>query len=148
MSDVIVTDSTGQTGPADSAHEAAVAEGQTQVHAENAAMAASEAEAAASQATAALESQATIAETAVQAAEEAQSHASETQATSEAMYELMQQQNTTLQALAAKLLAEPEPEPEPEVESEPEPETSPARKTHWYYRKMRDELYARTHWFS
>lgn len=139
MSDVIVTDSSGESGPADSAHEAAVSEGQTQVHAENAAMAASEADAAAQQATAALEAQASVAETAVQAAEVAQSHAEETQATSEAMYELMQQQNTTLQALAAKLLAEPEPEPEPETEPEPAPESDepPARKGHWYYRKMR-----------
>lgn len=138
MADVIVTDK-DPGSEADSAHEAAVAEGQTQVHADNAETSATEAQIAADQASAALAQQAEVAQTAVEAAEIAHTEAERTQATSEAMYELMQQQNTTLQALAAKLLADPEPEPEPEVteeESAPESDEPPARKEHWYYRKM------------
>ena len=141
MADVIVTDSGGDTTPADSAHAAAVAEGMTEAHAGIAETAAGEAQAAAEAASAALEAQAEIAATAVQAAETAQTASDQTQATAEAMYELMQQQNTTLQALASRLLAEPEVEEtaEPEVEETAGPavpDTPPARKDPWYYRKM------------
>lgn len=145
MADVIVTDD-GDQGPADSAHEAAVAEGQSQAHAEQASQAAAEAQTAADMANSALESQARITSEAVEAAETARSEAEKTQATSVALYELMQQQNATLQALAAKLLADPEPAPEPEPEPEaetenaPESDEPPAQEQHWYYRKMGKHL--------
>ena len=142
MADVIVTDTSGDTTPADSAHAAAVAEGMTEAHAGIATDAAEQAQAAADAASAALETQAAIAAEAVQAAETAQTASEHTQVTAEAMYELMQTQNATIQALAARLLTEPEPEPEPEPVEEgtaepPAPDTPPTRKPPWYYRKVR-----------
>lgn len=143
MADVIITDDDSGQGPAESAHAAAVAEGATEVHAANAEMAASEASAAADFATAALQAQAGIAEEAVTAAEEARSAAGESQAIADGMYELMQQQNATLQALAAKLLAEPEsesvtvPDEETEEDTTSDSDLPPAQKEHWYYRKVK-----------
>ena len=138
MADTVVIpgddDAGGPSTPEQSAHEAAVAEGATAVHTENAQEAAAEAQAAAAVALAAAEANIESGAAVEQAAEQAGSSAAVASVSAEMVHEALTAQTAAINALAEELKAARTAGPKEDKPPKPAADRAPDRKIPAYYR--------------
>lgn len=137
MADVVVTgeDDQGNPAPAQSAHEAAVAEGAAGVRGEQAAESAAEAKAAAEVAIAAAEANAQTAAVAEEAAAQSAANAAASAVTLEMIHEQQAAMLQGLSALSEELKASRKPAA-PKPQSTAAPDQPPARRQNFLERRV------------
>lgn len=135
---VIHSGDPGEVTPEESsAHEAAVAEGATAVHEQNAEQASSEAKAGAEVALASAAATIEAAESAGASAERAEAAAEQSAVTLEMMHQTLVAQGEAISALTKELKASRKTVPEPASDTGgQEHDEPPGDRQHWYLRKV------------
>lgn len=127
-------DASGTSTAEQAAHEAAVAEGATAVHTEDAQEAAAEAKAAAEVALAAAEANITSGAAVEQAAQQADSSAAVASVSAEMVHEALTAQTAAINALAEEMKASRQAAPKESKGSAPPGDKAPESKIPFYYR--------------